>query len=265
MSPERVDETIDYEIDDGEVRRLGRTPTADFDVIQHIELPDTPVHVTEYRLAVYQDADGNIYIPDCPELKGPIFGPRLLAMIGWLKSVGHCSYSTLEAWMEDVLQVPVSRGYLAKLCTGTISASLADAYGELTEAIPRQEQLGSDQTSIKDNGKRHWIWCITAATFSLFHISKTRSRQVLEKLVGAEFAGYLNFDYFSANFWKWFASLLARKRPRISLRGSQWWSISTRNLRRPASMISRRTTFVSCLPKGSNRRTITANSKSATA
>ena len=199
LPPERVDETIDYEIADGELRRLGLIPTGDFDVIQHIELPDTPVHVTEYRLAVYEDADGQLYIPDCPEVKGPIFGPRLLATIGWLKSMGHCSYSTVEAWMEDVLQVPVSRGYLAKLCTGTISASLADAYGELTEAIPRQEQLGSDETSIKDNGKRHWIWCITAATFSLFHIAASRSREVLEKLVGPEFAGYLNFDYFSAN------------------------------------------------------------------
>jgi len=65
-----------------------------------------------------------------------------LATIGWLKSMGHCSYSTIEAWMEDVLQVPVSRGYLAKICTGTISASLADAYDELTEAIPRQENQG---------------------------------------------------------------------------------------------------------------------------
>ena len=101
--------------------------------------------------------------------------------------------------MEDVLQVPVSRGYLAKLCTGTISQSLETAYDELTTAIPRQEQLGSDETSIKDNGKKHWIWCITAATFSVFHIARTRSREVLEKLVGTEFADYLNFDYFSAN------------------------------------------------------------------
>jgi hypothetical protein len=51
----------------------------------------------------------------------------MLATIGWPKSVGHCSYSTIETWVEDVLQVPVSRGYLAKLCTGTISASLQDA------------------------------------------------------------------------------------------------------------------------------------------
>jgi hypothetical protein len=199
LPPDRIDETVEYEIDDGEVERLGLTPTGDFEVVQHIELPETPVHVTEYRLAVYQDAGGHVYIPDVPEVKGPIFGPRLLATIGWLKSMGHCSYTTVEAWMEDVLQVPVSCGYLAKLCTGTISTSLADAYDELTEAIPRQEQLGSDETSIKDNGKKHWIWCITAATFSVFHIAASRSREVLEKLVGPEFSGYLNFDYFSAN------------------------------------------------------------------
>ena len=199
LPPDRVDQIIEYAIDDNEVSRLGLTPTGDFDVVQHIELPDTPVYVTEHRLIVYTDRDGNLYVPSCPELKGPIFGPRLLATIGWLKSVGHCSYSTLEQWMEDVLQVPVSRGYLTKLCTGTISDSLADAYDELTRAIGRQQQLGSDETSLKNNGKKHWIWCITAATFSVFHLAKTRSREVLEKLVGPEFAGYLNFDYFSAN------------------------------------------------------------------
>jgi transposase len=199
LPPERVDETLDYEIADDEIRRLNLTPTGDFDIIQRIELPDTPVRVTAHRLAVYRAPDGALYLPDVPELQGPLFGPRLLATIGWLKSVGHLSYSTVAAWMADVLQVPVSRGYLAKLCTGTIAASLADAYDQLTEAIPRQAQLGSDETSLKDNGKKHWIWCITAATFSVFHIAATRSRAVLEKLIGPEFAGYVNFDYFSAN------------------------------------------------------------------
>ena len=98
LPPDRVDETIEYEIDDSEVERLGLTPTGDSEIVQHIELPETPVYVTEYRLAVYQDVDGQLYIPDCPEVNGPIFGPRLLATIGWLKSMGHCSYSTVEAF-----------------------------------------------------------------------------------------------------------------------------------------------------------------------
>lgn len=200
LPPERVDEQIDYEIPAADVERLGLTATDEFECIQQIELLESPVHVTEYRLRIYLTADGETYLPDVPELTGkPIFGPRLLAMIGWLKSCGHCSYTTIETWMEDVLGVPVSRGYLAKLCTGTISASLQESYDELKDAIPRQEQLGSDETSIKDNGKKHWIWCITAAAFTVFHIAQTRSREVLEALVGDEFAGYLNFDYFSAN------------------------------------------------------------------
>ncbi len=199
LPEERVDEFIEYAIDAGEVKRLGLSLTGNFQRIQHVELPQSPVHITEYRLLEYQDSDGELYTAHCPELKGPIFGPRLLATIGWLKSAAHCSYSTVESWMEDVLQVPVSRGYLSKLCTGTISDSLADCYSELAEAIPHQSQLGSDETSIKNNGKKHWIWCITAASFTVFHIAATRSRAVLEKLVGDEFAGYLNFDYFSAN------------------------------------------------------------------
>lgn len=52
----------------------------------------------------------------------------MLALCGWLKSRAHCSYSTIATWMDDVLQVPVSRGYLAKLCNGPISASLADRF-----------------------------------------------------------------------------------------------------------------------------------------
>jgi hypothetical protein len=135
-----------------------------------------------------------------PELKGqPLFGPRMLTLIGWLKSRGHASYTTLETFMSDVLQVPVSRGYLAKLCNGVISASLASSHEELKAAIPRQNTLGSDETSLKNNGKKHWIWCITAPVFTLFHIAASRGRKVLEELIGTDFDGHLHLDYFSSN------------------------------------------------------------------
>ncbi len=83
--------------------------------------------------------------------------------------------------------------------TGTISGSLAAAYEEVAAAIPQQPQLGSDETSFKNNGKKSWVWCISSAALTVFHIATSRSRAVLEKLVGDEFKGYLNLDYFSAN------------------------------------------------------------------
>ncbi len=200
LPPERVDEEILYEINEAEVRELQLTPTDQFKIVQHIELLDLPIHVTEHRLRKYLDGDGKTILPDVPELrKGPIFGPRMLAMIGWLKSRAHCSYSTIATWMDDVLGVPASRGYLAKLCNGTISASLADAHDQLQQAIPEQPRLGSDESSLKNNGKKHWIWCLTAPLFTLFHIATSRSRSVLEELIGTDYQGHVNFDYFSAN------------------------------------------------------------------
>jgi hypothetical protein len=200
LPPERVDEEITYEINDDQVKEFKLTPTNQFEVIQHIELLDLPIHVTEHRLRKYLDGNGKTVLPDVPELAGqPIFGPRMLSMIGWLKSRAHCSYSTIAIWMDDVLQVPVSRGYLAKLCNGVISASLADAHDQLKQAISKQPQLGSDESSLKNNGKKHWIWCITAPLFTLFHIATSRSRSVLEELIGTDYKGFIHFDYFSAN------------------------------------------------------------------
>jgi hypothetical protein len=199
LPPDRVNETFVYEIDDAEVSELGLTLTDQFEIIQHVELLDMPLWVTEHQLRKYVDANGKTVLPHVPDLQGPIFGPRMLAMIGWLKSRAHCSYTTIGEWIDDVLQVPVSRGYLAKLCNGTISESLADVHDEVKQAVPDQPQLGTDESSLKNNGKKHWIWCITAKMFTLFHIAATRSRSVLEEIIGTDYQGIVHCDYFSAN------------------------------------------------------------------
>jgi transposase len=200
LPPERVDKEILYEIDVDEMGQRQLTPTDEFEIIQQVELLDLPIYVTEHRLRKYLDGNGDTVLPDVPQLKGqPIFGPRMLALIGWLKSRGHASYTTIETFMSDVLQVPVSRGYLAKLCNGVISASLASSHEALKAAIPRQDTLGSDETSLKNNGKKHWVWCITAPVFTLFHIAASRGRKVLEELIGTDYDGHLHLDYFSSN------------------------------------------------------------------
>jgi transposase len=199
LPPERVDETFVHDIDEDEVQRLGLTATDEFDAVQKIELVELPIHVIEHRLRVYLTPDNKRTTASVPEAKGPIFGPRMLATIVWMKSVAHCSYSTIETWMTDLLGVPVSRGYLSKLCTGVVSDSLAEAYDEIKEAIPRQEQLGSDETGFKNNGEKRWVWAICSKDLTLFHIAASRSAKVLDELVGPDFQGFFNADYFSAN------------------------------------------------------------------
>ena len=44
LAPDRVDETFMYEMTDAEIREWNLTPTDEFEIIQHVELLDVPIH-----------------------------------------------------------------------------------------------------------------------------------------------------------------------------------------------------------------------------
>ncbi len=203
LPPDRVDETIVHEIPDDEVQQQNLAPLNEFEIIQQIELVENPFHVVEHRLRKYTTPDRRVITPDVPDVQGkPIFAARLIAMIGFLKSKAHCSYSTIAELLGDVWKLPVSRGYLAKLCNGVISSSLESSHDELRDEVAKQPIAGTDESGIKENGLKNWIWCMTCAIFTFFQIQPTRGRKVLEETFGDEYAGFSGVilcDYFSAN------------------------------------------------------------------
>lgn len=203
LPPDRVDETVVHEIPDDEVQQQNLTPTDEFEIIQKIELVENPFHVVEHRLRKYTTQDGRVITPIVPDVQGkPIFAARLIAMVGFLKSKAHCSYSTIAELLRDAWKLPVSRGYLAKLCNGVISSSLEHSHDEIRDEVDKQPILGTDESGIKENGLKNWIWCVTCAFFTFFQIQPTRGRKVLEETIGGEYGGFpgvILCDYFSAN------------------------------------------------------------------
>ena len=126
-----------------------------------------------------------------------LVGPRLTAVIAYLKGVCHCSYSTIRKFIRDVLAITISRGYLTKLIAKT-SASLKDAYDALAGRLASEARLNVDETGHKDNGTPMWTWCFRASLFTLFKIDDSRGSDVLVDMLGTEFNGILGCDYFSA-------------------------------------------------------------------
>lgn len=126
-----------------------------------------------------------------------LVGPRLTALIAYLKGGCHCSYSTIRKFIRDVLAIKISRGYLAKLIAKA-SASLKDAYDSLGERLPHEARLNVDETGHKDYRTPMWTWCFRASLFTLFKIADSRGSEVLMETLGEEFNGVLGCDYFSA-------------------------------------------------------------------
>lgn len=201
FASDQINHTLDYHLDrcpdcGARLRPLKRPPRT----LQQVELPETPLTVTEHRAHA-------AWCPRCrrihyaawpPEVeKAGLVGPRLSALLAWLKGVGHCSFSTTARFCRDVLGLGLSRGQLAKLL-GKASAAMAPAYEALTARLPKEPYLNVDETGHKENGDGLWTWVFRARLYTLFKIDPSRGSEVLIDALGREFAGVLGCDYFSA-------------------------------------------------------------------
>lgn len=201
FAADQIEETLAYRYD---MCPCCRGPLVDVDLppktLQQIEIENQPVHIVEHQRIPQQCAKCHKvhYSPFPQELiKAGLVGPRLTALVGFLKGACHMSFSTIRKFFRDVIGIRVSRGLLAKL-VAKVSDSLADPYDELLRLLPEQARLNVDETGHKDNGDRLWTWCFRASLFTLFKISPSRGSQVLIEVLGEEFDGVLGSDYFSA-------------------------------------------------------------------
>lgn len=169
-------------------------------VLQQVEIVAKPITVTEHRSRICRcgKCQKEFAAPIPREVeKAGLVGPQLTALVGYLKSACHCSFSTIRNFLQDVCGLTISRGQLRKLC-GKLGSSLNTAYQELLDLLPQQDRLNVDETGHKENGQGMWTWCFRAPLFTLFKIDPSRGSQVLIDALGLEFKGVLGCDYFSA-------------------------------------------------------------------
>lgn len=198
FTEEELDYRVTYELD---LDPTEWEPLDEWDMVQQIELKDSPVEITEHRARRYRNrCTGEILCSGLPEAvkAAGLVGPRLSAYIALLKGACHMSYVTIQTLLADVFDVELSTGQLAKITTQKVSAALTAPYDELRAALPEQDQVGVDETGHKDDGKRHWTWCFRARSFIVFLITSSRGSVVLHEVLTAAFAGVINCDYFSA-------------------------------------------------------------------
>lgn len=169
-------------------------------VVQQVEVVESPIRIDEHRgLAYYCGHCEKVhYAPLPPEVeKGGLVGPRLTALVAYLKGGCHASFSTIRKFLRDVMKITISRGQLAKVIR-KVSRALQGVYDDLLDRLPTEAWLNVDETGHKENKKRLWTWCFRAQLYTLFKIDSSRGSKVLLEVLGEEFNGVLGCDYFSA-------------------------------------------------------------------
>jgi transposase len=99
--------------------------------------------------------------------------------------------------LRETCGLEIATGTLTNLCQ-KVAQSLQPLYAELLRQIPRQTNVHVDETSHRENGQMQWIWVFRAPFFTLFHIDPTRKTDVLDQVLGDDFAGTVTSDYYAA-------------------------------------------------------------------
>jgi len=201
FGPDQLDAAWDYVLEacprcGGALTRARKPPR----IVQQVELVEKPVRVQEHRaVAHWCPRCRRIHVAPLPDgvRRGGLVGPRLTALVVYLKGGCHASYSTVQAFVRDVLHAPLSRGQLARL-TAKAAAALRGPYEQLLAALRDEDHLNIDETGHKENKRQMWTWCFRAELFTLFKIDPSRGSDVLVEVLGKEFAGVIGADYFSA-------------------------------------------------------------------
>lgn len=168
-------------------------------VVQQVELVARPTLVTEHTAHTCRchacRQDFTRPIPQAIAAAGT-FGPRLTALVAYLKGACHTSFGTIQKLLRETCGLRIATGTLVKLCA-KVSRSLQASYDELQQQIPQQLSLHIDETSHREQGRWHWTWVFRAPQFTLFHIDPTRSTSVLESVLGEQFRGTIISDFYS--------------------------------------------------------------------
>lgn len=181
LPPEQVDETILHELPADEVQHRRLIPLDEYEpALQQIDLPKKMIHVTEHHVRLYETPTGRIVRARLPGKvrKAGLFAPPLQAMVGYFKARCHMSYSTLRDCLAEVFGLPVSPGYLTKVCTKSLSTALQPAYAEVATTIRNAAVVGTDETGHNDAGQLHWVWCQQDREAAFFHISDSRGSKL---------------------------------------------------------------------------------------
>jgi hypothetical protein len=113
FKPEEIDAVVEYEFYARDA--VGLQPLDEWPVVQQITLPEKLYVVTEHRARKYLDPQtGAIHITPLPleVTQGHLLGAALSAMIAFMKGGCHMSFSTIQQFFQEVMQLPLSRGVL---------------------------------------------------------------------------------------------------------------------------------------------------------
>jgi transposase len=173
---------------------LGAPFRIDSKIVEEIPKPQ-PIIVTEYKIAHYRCPCCRKEVaakdPSCPH-EGK-FGNNVIAQATLLKYEDRLPHRKIQYAMKRLFGLKISPAAIFEL-TRRAADAVRSEYDAILSKIRSAPILYVDETSIRVQGERHWIWTFTTPTESFFVIRKSRGMKVLIEVLTRRFKGIIVCD-----------------------------------------------------------------------
>jgi len=167
---------------------------------QLIDLPRIEPTVTEFeqRVAICTHCGKRSHGRFPENIKAPVqIGPQTEATIGYLLTVHREGYDKIQQIFLDLFNFKLSEGTIDRKLNH-LEKILEPEYNNILEKLKSSSTIGSDETGIKINGIKGYLWIFQNELYCYFKSTVSRAFQVIAETIGENFIGNWISDRFGS-------------------------------------------------------------------
>ncbi len=183
---EKPDEVIEYR--PGFCKQCGETLNSGEAQLasrkQEVVLPPIAAHYVEHQsYCCTCKKCGFVSTSELPErLQANIqYGANVNAWAAYLSVRQYISYERIAELMKDCFNLPISEGTIDNML-GNLTQKAQTVYKKIQQRVEQSPVVGSDETGIKINGKKGWLWAFQTPVLTFLVVSFSRGYETINNL-----------------------------------------------------------------------------------
>ena len=169
---------------------------------QVVDIPIIKQIVTEHRVYKCTCTCGKVVESDFPVgVDSAVkYGRNIETIIGYLNVRHYLPFKRLQEMLNDIFRVQISEGGL-HLLLNRLASKGVDAYEMIRQNVLNSGVIGTDETGVKINGKKHWFWTWQNNRATYIAASDNRGTTTIdENMTGISKDAILVHDCWKAHF-----------------------------------------------------------------
>lgn len=169
---------------------------------QIIDIPPIKPEIQEHRVYKRRCTCGHETCTGFPDnVTSPVgYGSGVEGLIGYLHSRHYIPFMRMHEILCDVFGLSISEGGIHCLLN-KLAIKALPAYEKIKEVVYNSNVIGSDETGVKINGQKNWIWTWQSKRATLICVSQNRGIDtIIENCDNLARNAILVHDCYSAHF-----------------------------------------------------------------